>query len=222
MKSARDRLERSIRKESETRFNATVSDMEVSYTKLEHEYEQFRQEAKVFGIDKDDPRYDSLLKGRQFEIFVARSLVTGGAFKILEWTPDKGFDDGIAVEANTNPDLVVQSVSDEVFALECKYRSSTFKVKGQKKSLISWSYPAQIRRYEKFQSERQLVVFLAIGVGGLAHSPDKNYLIPINQLTKKSFLTEKFKKGQTAVGLVELYSDYLRDGDYGAGLKARK
>lgn len=56
LKSARDRLERSIRKESDTRLNATISDMEGSYTRLEHEYEQFRREAKVFGIDKDDPR----------------------------------------------------------------------------------------------------------------------------------------------------------------------
>lgn len=118
-------------------------------------------------------------KGDRFEKYVMRKLDKNRYFVIKEVTADKGFDVGVWVEANAHPDFVVEFNWKEkgvskLFAVECKWRKSLFQ------NYFCWASFEQIQRYEKFSSERQMPVFLALGLGGSPDNPSKFYVVPLD------------------------------------------
>lgn len=173
-------LREQVEKESYERYQVTIDEMAQSYERLYQRYEQVVSEAKEMGIDFFDKNYESILKGRRYEICVATDLVRDNLFEILEWTPDKGFESNIPVASNTNPDLVVESANGEVIAIECKFRSGYFFKSTSNE--ISWSNVNQVRRYQDFESSRRIPVYIALGFGGVPQNPDNHYIVFMNDI----------------------------------------
>ena len=157
-----------------------ISDLQDSYNRLNEVFNAVVDEAKLFGFPYRNKRYESILKGRKYELHVARSL-HAQEYTFLEWTPDKGFEEGIYVKSNNNPDLVVAKNGCTI-AIECKYRSTYFMIERVKvhHDEITWASTYSAEFYAEFSQKRDIPVFLALGFGGNPESPDNKYLIPLD------------------------------------------
>jgi hypothetical protein len=216
IKELNNKINKIIQDESYKRNKdkATIHEMRISYEKLDNMYKEVIRDAKVFGVDFDAHNFKNLLTGRKYELFVAQKLVENEQFKILEWTPDKGFDNNIKVESNTNPDLIVQHSSGETLAIECKYRSSYF-FKTDKKD-FSWSSQWQVQRYQNFEKKRNIPVLIALGAFNSPSAPRFNYLIELNDLVLKSQTYEvKDRDIQLIVLKDKIENKCVKDNDFG-------
>ncbi|PTY37617.1 hypothetical protein BGP77_14085 [Saccharospirillum sp. MSK14-1] len=174
--------------QTHSRAGVTVPDMQYEYDALEKEYaevseryKKLKNDSKIFDINFDSSSYESIIKGRKFEIYLARNLVENRTHEILEWTPDKGFDSSIRVKSNGNPDLVVQNKNGQQFAIECKFRGTHFRtIEGQQTDQVSWSSAYAAERYQAFSAERGMPVFIALGWKGLPESPKRLFLAPLD------------------------------------------
>lgn len=183
-----------VNEESLTRQNVHVKDMQDSYSRLNNAYQELKEdhdriksEGLVFDINFDGERYESILKGRQFEIFFANQLMLDSNFEILEWTSDKGTENEIYVSSNGNPDFLFQYDKRFKFAVECKYRGKFFEDYRNKQDTIQWANVTQADRYKLFGTQRQVPVFIALGFLGKATAPLHTYLPSLNTLLGKSY-----------------------------------
>lgn len=111
-------------------------------------------------------------KGRQFEDFVVSLCSDKSRFKLLAWRGDKISGDTYAVE-NLLPDLHLRhrlDVQEVEYLIECKYRSSW----GDEGIDLSSQYV----RYHNAAKDKQMELFIALGVGGIPSTPDEFYLVP--------------------------------------------
>jgi len=208
-------LKKTVKIESEARLRASIEEMQTSYDRLLEKYQRVIDEAKEFGIDFNDNLYEKLLAGRRYEICVATNLVNEGQFKILEWTPDKGFESNVKVEANTNPDLIVEDKDGDVLAIECKYRSKVY-FRG-KMNEISWAKLYQMIRYIQFAKDRSIPVWIALGFEGDPRMPKCHYLIPLQKLNRNSRNEEPDGKGkQVIIKRSVILDDIVKNGSYAA------
>lgn len=131
-------------------------------------------------------------KGDKFEQYIVKKF-DKGFFKMKEWRGDK-YIDGLYAESNMNPDLeyefILNSFSSK-FALECKFRQNLYNRE------VELAKERQIQIYKKFELERQIPVYIALGLGGNPEKPAELFLIPLkclstNKISYESLL--KFKK----------------------------
>lgn len=126
-------------------------------------------------------------KGYLFERYII-SLFEGNNrpnkkyFEVADWTRDiDKKTTGVLVKSNQNPDLTFCYNNKNYFAIECKFRTDfTYSFEHECK-VLKWSYPSQIKRYQDFQKERNIPVFIVIGVGGEPNNPQKMYCLPLNE-----------------------------------------
>ncbi len=194
-----------------------VSNMQAAYDRLNNLYQELKTdhqrlkaEGVVFDINFDSKNYENLLTGRLYEIFFAKSLLEDSNFEILHWTSDKGFEHGIKVKSNGDPDFLLRYSNDLVFAVECKYRSNYYAKQNPKK--IEWGKTWQAERYMEFQLEKKIPVFIAMGLEGTADNPRHNYVIVLDYLKKNSdglyWNNNKEKNTQQQVVLLSKVFDY--------------
>jgi hypothetical protein len=134
---------------------------------------------------------DNYTKGLAFEKFVV-SRFSKDFFDIIDWRGDKSHQ-GFYPQSNCFPDLVMHYTPKHIdFAVECKWRQNFYDHFDQK-------IQDQIETYKKFSAERQLKVFLVIGIGGSPHAPTHLYIVPLREVSDNcrlfndSFL-DRFKK----------------------------
>jgi hypothetical protein len=134
---------------------------------------------KQISLDK------SLRKGHEFEDYII-TLFNERKFKLLEWRSDKTASNGVYPESCTYPDLefAFQGKQKHRFAVECKWREEF------KEGKIKWSYQQQIETYLNYQKERNIPVFIAIGVGGFPNSPEKLFVTPLHDIKDKTRVSE--------------------------------
>ena len=128
---------------------------------------------------------DSFQKGHDFEDYII-TLFNERKFKLIEWRSDKKASNGVYPESCTYPDLEFAFMGRKKyrFAVECKWREDFNKGK------IKWSYQKQIDTYLNFQSERNIPVFIAIGIGGLPGNPEKLFVTPLHDIRKNNIVSE--------------------------------
>ena len=129
----------------------------------------------------DDLKIASKMKGDAFEQHVVKRFASK-YFRIKEWRGDK-YIDGIYAESNRHPDLEISfklSGQEDLFAVECKWR------KDYVNDQIEWAEAYQFAQYQKFSKERNLPVFIIIGVGGLPNEPKDVYVIPLKQINSQN------------------------------------
>ena len=114
-------------------------------------------------------------KGYQFEQFIV-GLFNKEWFQVVEWRSDKRAHNGMFAENSKYPDMEVEFRQDfdrYAFAVECKWRKSFYN--GE----VRWAEPYQIDNYWDFQEERDIPVFVAIGIGGTPDNPEQLYVAPL-------------------------------------------
>ena len=124
------------------------------------------------------------LKGREFEKYVAKTLLPKKSFIIEDWTTDNlNKRNGIYVSSNTNPDFIITDrYTGKKFAIECKYRSEPYQLENSEKFAIRWSTDEQLSRYKAFEKERQIPIFIVIGCLGTPKKPNVIFAIPLSDL----------------------------------------
>lgn len=128
-------------------------------------------------------------KGDDFEKYVVQKF-SKNYFSILDWTGDK-FVNGSYSQSNTHPDLALKFKFKDVdtdFAVECKYRSDYYK------NGIEWCTSRQLENYRNYVKEKNRTVFVVIGVGGEATSPEELFIIPLADISE-NFLSKSFLNG---------------------------
>jgi hypothetical protein len=132
------------------------------------------------GIDrskeiKHETSNDSFVVGLRFEDYVEK-LFSEKYFSVVEKTHSTETNKERYVESSMNPDFVFKYIpSGEMFAVECKYRS------GLNGGMLDWTNPKQLKRYRKFSQEREIPVFIVIGLGGEDDEPGEMFNIPLNE-----------------------------------------
>jgi len=114
--------------------------------------------------------------GKRFEELVIR-LFDSRYFSIVEQTHSWKTNQDRYVESSMNPDYVLRYLpTKEEFAIECKYRS-----KLDKRGMLNWSNPNQLKRYQEFAKKRNIPVYIAIGLDGYDDEPKDLFLIPLEE-----------------------------------------
>lgn len=143
-------------------------------------------------------------KGDDFEKYVVQKF-SKSYFSILEWASDK-YVNGTYAISNTHPDLTLKFKFKEVdtdFAVECKYRSDYYK------NGVEWCTGRQMINYKAFAKEKNIKVFVVIGIGGIATAPEELYIIPLTEI-KSIFLDKAFLGRYKKANFMDknLYYDY--------------
>ncbi len=123
-------------------------------------------------------------KGREFTKLII-SKFDKKYFKLKEWRSDK-YENGVYPEANKYPDLEFEFTlrdTKSVFAIECKWRKNYYK------NGVEWAKEYQLKNYNNFAKERNIPVFVAIGVGGTPENPDEVFIVPLGEI-KDNFISQ--------------------------------
>lgn len=117
-------------------------------------------------------------KGDNFEKYIVERF-NHPCFKLIEWRSDK-IHNGVYAASSMHPDLEYHfktSNADCYFAVECKWRSSFFEGR------IQWAKEHQLENYRNFSAEKQIEVFVLIGIGGQPNQPRALYIVPFRDIT---------------------------------------
>gem|GEM_PF-817554 len=162
-------------------------------TKIDELLQLKQQDKETNIIDKKKE------KGDDFEKYIVQKF-SNKYFTIIEWAGDK-FIDGKYAGTTLHPDLKIKFKHKDIavdFAVECKYRTDYYK------NGIEWCSERQLLNYKKFAIEKNIVVFIAIGISGLATEPNELYIIPLEKIEtvflSREFLS-KFRKSDKNKGL---------------------
>lgn len=161
-----------------------VTDTKSDLLKTENPVIRIEKKAAGKVIDaKPDATEQDKKNGDDFEKFIVQKF-DKRYFKIKEWAGDK-YVKGIYAETTQNPDLLFEfKLKDEIrlFSVECKWRKKLYK------NGVEFAKESQLARYRKFESEKNIPVFIAIGISGEASHPEHLYIIPLKNI-KSTFLT---------------------------------
>lgn len=129
--------------------------------------------------------------GDDFEKYVVQKF-NSKYFNVVEWAGDK-YVNGIYADTTLEPDLKMEfrlRNETEVFSVECKWRGSL------KNGSVQFARKGQFDRYKKFELEKNIPVFIALGIGGKASSPEILYILPLRLLNSNSITKEELKQYQ--------------------------
>ncbi len=115
--------------------------------------------------------------GYDFEKFIVKKF-DKKFYNVKEWAGDK-FVDGIYADTTPQPDLLMElRLGKEIFefSVECKWRQNLYS------DFVKIAYKEQFDRYKNFEENRKIPVFIAIGIGGKADSPEKLYIVPLRRI----------------------------------------
>ena len=110
---------------------------------------------------------DNDIVGKRFEDHV-ENLFSKQYFKIIEKTHSFETNSERYIESSKNPDFIFEYMpTKERFAVECKYRTQL-----NDKNQLEWAKPAQLKRYQEFEYQRKIPVFVVIGLKLVFDSED--------------------------------------------------
>ena len=142
-------------------------------------------------IDKEEQTPETIQqnkrKGDMFEryiisLFTKNNRPNKTYFTVENWTRDINKNDtGVEVISNQYPDLIMCYNRKEYFAVECKWRKGFYYSQDREGAILKWSYYDQIKRYEEFQKDKKIPVFIVIGVAGDPNNPKKMYCLPLSK-----------------------------------------
>ncbi|HWR24850.1 MAG TPA: hypothetical protein VN278_01340 [Methanosarcina sp.] len=144
----------------------------------------FRKMGKVISVIFEN---ESEQKGDDFEKYVV-DFFDEKHFSIVHWNTDTARKHTRFVESDCGPDLTLRyRPTNEIFYVECKFRSKLFKGK------LQWSTPRQLERYKTFAKNNENPFYVVIGFGGKARSPKRMICIPLGEAKAPAFSDQIFK-----------------------------
>jgi hypothetical protein len=181
-------------------YQNNVAEMARTIFSLKEKYNDAEKKAAILGVDLNDSNIDNLVKGRLFELFAAKTWDGDYRTEIDDWTPDKGFNENIFIKSNGNPDFVVSFIdSRKVVAVECKYRS-----RFNQAVFVNFGEEKIINRYKKYEAEKNITVFILLGVGGVAEQPENLYLLTLDEIDKIKHI-DKYENVSTTRKKIDPY-----------------
>ena len=119
---------------------------------------------------------DDLIKGREFENYLISlfDIPNNKRIRIKEWRGDKSLP-GVYPENNSAPDFLFEC-NGQLFAVECKWRNHL-----PQKIDDNLLTPERQQFFIQYAKERNITVFLLLGVGGFPSDPDRLYLAKADQ-----------------------------------------
>lgn len=146
---------------------------DVTIAQIRKELEESEEESESELIDVNQKA------GLDFEKFVIQKF-DKKYFQIRNWAGDK-YVEGRYADTTTQPDIQLSlklGANSYPFAVECKWRAAP------KGDWVRFANEGQIERYKAFAKQENYPVFIVLGVGGKASSPNELYILPIQELTK--------------------------------------
>lgn len=123
-------------------------------------------------------------QGLEFEKYIISRLCSH--YKLIHWTCDKCYEDKTGnkhMDADiTNPDLQFSATSDSnvpAFAIECKWHSEE---SSEKEKLRIAQGKCQLNRYREFRQQKNIPVFIAVGIGRTGKEIKELYILNIDEL----------------------------------------
>lgn len=129
---------------------------------------------------------ESFKKGCLFERYV-HELFNERNFKVSDWRSSIVISDKQLPRSYfLLPDFEFLFIRNKThrFAVECKWRQEFIDGK------IQWAEEDRIIIYNRYQRERNIKVFIAIGIGGLPSNPEKLFVTPLDVISKSSEVGE--------------------------------
>lgn len=103
--------------------------------------------------------HDPEIAGKRFEDHV-RNLFSIKSFKVVEKTHFFQTNTEKSVDSSIYPDFIFEYIpTGEKFAIVHKYRTQL-----NTQNQLEWSNQAQLKRYQEFENERRIPVFIVIGL----------------------------------------------------------
>lgn len=199
---------RKAEKEINAKYQNDIAAMARTIYSLKEKYKDAEKKASILGVDLNDSNSDNLVKGRLFELFAAFIWDKDPRTTIEDWTSDKGFNEKIYVKSNGNPDFVVSHTETyKVVAVECKFRSRFSKDKKSNEAVFTHvGEEKKINRYRAYQTEKEIAVFILLGVGGSAEQPNNLYLLTLDDINSiRTKDNDKFDNVRTVRKRLEPY-----------------
>jgi hypothetical protein len=137
-------------------------------------------ETKIIDLNKKN--------GDDFEKYIVKKF-DKKYFNIKEWAGDK-YVNGVYAKTTLQPDILFEfSLKNQTveFSVECKWRSKYYK-KG-----IEFASSEQFKLYQDFEKNRNIPVFIAIGIGGKGENPEHLYIVPLKSIESNFITTDKLK-----------------------------
>lgn len=124
---------------------------------------------------------EDVLKGREFEEFVLELLdIKNGNYLMKEWRGDKTLGNLFPLN-NRYPDLLLEEVETKLcIAIECKWRQ-----KLNSSVMQDLFLPERLTSYQEFSKERNIPVFIVLGIGGEPCEPYDIYIVPLEKASFK-------------------------------------
>lgn len=152
--------------------------------------EEARSRIEKSGEDSETEIIDQIKKsGDDFEKFVVKKF-SREYYNVVEWAGDK-YIDGIYADTTLHPDLLMElqlKSGNELFYVECKWR------KGFIGDEVQFARMDQLERYKQFEKEKNIPVFIALGIGGKAGKPEALYNLPLRFINSNSITREELKQ----------------------------
>jgi hypothetical protein len=135
---------------------------------------------KKKGIQSETQIVDLIKKsGDDFEKFIVQKF-NSDFFRVKEWAGDK-YVNGIYAETTQQPDLKMEfklKGKSSLFSVECKWRKEMFN------DTVQFARQDQFERYKEFERKEKIPVFIALGIGGTASSPEQLYVLPLKYISE--------------------------------------
>jgi hypothetical protein len=132
-------------------------------------------------------------QGDDFEKFIVQKF-DKRYYKVKEWAGDK-YVNGVFAETTQQPDLMLELKSDgklHPFSVECKWKQSS------SVNAVQFCSEDQFKRYREYEKNKNIPVFIALGIGGKGIAPKQMYIVPLRLLSSnficRKTLTEFEKK----------------------------
>jgi hypothetical protein len=158
-------------------YDSIIKDAENQISSLKTD----KAETEIIDINKKN--------GFDFEKYIMQKF-NRKYYKVKDWAGDK-FVDGVYAETTPQPDILLEfRLKDQTveFSVECKWRSKYYK-KG-----IEFASIEQFKRYQDFEKDRNIPVFIAIGVGGTGANPENLYILPLKNIESNFISSDKLKE----------------------------
>ncbi len=159
------------RKLIEDAVNESGANFDEIINKVETRLAESTEKSETAIIDQ------SKKSGDDFEKFVVKKFDTN-FFKVKEWAGDK-YVDGVYAETTLQPDLIMEikvGRKTAELAVECKWRRTL------SNGGVTFATNEQLKRYKAFGKERDIPVFVALGLGGEGDNPDELFILPLNEM----------------------------------------
>lgn len=157
-------------------YNEVIIDVENRISNLDTD-----SETEVINYNKKN--------GDDFEKFVVQKF-DKKYFTLKEWAGDK-YIKGSYAQTTSQPDLLLEfNLRDKnsELSVECKWRKKYYK------NGVEFAKKEQLERYKEFQKEKNIPVFIAIGIGGKGNSPEQLYIIPLQEINTNFLSMNELKK----------------------------